>query len=129
MSNAIDFILSEDGQNLALTSPYGTLSLWSKNTNCKSNYERTRIQQFFEFDSERGTTNHFENLEAQPKICNFSMTPYEAQPGRPIIGKFRNHPEWTEVKADEYQRTMNRLKVFSIEEEEYYEEQLHSAIN
>jgi hypothetical protein len=46
------------------------------------------VQQFFMYDRARNTQNPFERIENRPQICGYNMIPHEAQPVKPLIGKF-----------------------------------------
>lgn len=44
MNNALDVDFSSDGQYLALTSLYGTVSLYTTETHREAQYQGTRVQ-------------------------------------------------------------------------------------
>ena len=66
MNNALDIDFSPDGQYIAFTSHFGTLSLYSTQHQRQAQYNATRVQQFFEFDKENHDHNIFEQLTEQP---------------------------------------------------------------
>ena len=87
MDNPLDGKFSVDGKAFVCGNQLGTISLFSCE-NVSSQYEATRVQQFFMFDGSRDTNNPFEKIENRPQICGYNMIPYEVQPTRSLIGRF-----------------------------------------
>jgi len=77
MNNAIDVDFSSDGQYLALTSLYGTLSLYTTETYKEAQYLATRVQQFFNYDNQMHDYSPYERLNNLPQLCGFELNPYE----------------------------------------------------
>ena len=51
MNNAVDVDFSSDGQYIALSSIYGTITVYTTNEQNLARYEGTRVQQFFAYDN------------------------------------------------------------------------------
>lgn len=77
MNNAVDVDFSSDGEYMAFTSIFGTLSLYSTESHRQALYAGTRVQQFFTYDNQRHDHNLYERLPCQPKLCGFELNPYE----------------------------------------------------
>lgn len=86
MDNPLDGKFSKDGHAFIIGCQLGTISLFS-NENKAHQYEATRVQQFFPYDSARAQDNPFEKMENHPSLCGYNMIPYEAQPSKFLIGK------------------------------------------
>lgn len=90
MNNQVDVDWTSDGDYIALSSFYGTLSLYSNFPHLQYKYCTTRIQQFFNYDNEMHDSNIYEQESRQPSICGYELNPYEIQPSiNPIYGVFR----------------------------------------
>jgi hypothetical protein len=77
MNNAVDVDFSTDGTCIAFTSLYGTLSLYSTETQNEAQYQGTRVQQFFSYDNQMHDHNPYERALTQPQLCGFELNPYE----------------------------------------------------
>lgn len=77
MNNAVDVDFSNDGQYIAFTSLYGTLSLYSTEAYKEAQYQGTRVQQFFSYDNQMHDYNPYERETVQPQLCGFELNPYE----------------------------------------------------
>ena len=64
MNNQMELDISPDGDWIAFTSNFGTLSLYSTQAHRKSHYQCTRVQQFFPYDNENHDTNIYETLSS-----------------------------------------------------------------
>ena len=62
MNNAVDVDFTSNGEFLAMTSIYGTVSLYSTSSNLRHQYESTRVQQFFPYDDQMHDHNPYERL-------------------------------------------------------------------
>jgi len=62
MNNAVDVDFSSDGEYMAFTSIFGTLSLYSTQQHCQDLYAGTRVQQFFNYDNQKHDHNVYERL-------------------------------------------------------------------
>ena len=63
MNNMVDVEWSSDGNYLALSSYYGTLSLYSNQKHRKAGYSATRVHQFFPYDNEMHDHNPYERAD------------------------------------------------------------------
>lgn len=66
MNNQMDVDFSPDGDFIAMSSTYGTVSLYSTQAHLRSQYQCTRVQQFFPYDNENHDGNIFETLGSHP---------------------------------------------------------------
>jgi hypothetical protein len=64
MNNAVDVDFTADGEYLAMSSIYGTLTLYSTSANKKHQYLGTRVQQFFPYDDQMHDHNPYERLDS-----------------------------------------------------------------
>ena len=77
MNNMVDVEWSADGNYLALSSYYGTLSLYSNQKHRKAGYSATRVHQFFPYDNEMHGHNPYEQVAEQPMVGGYELVPYE----------------------------------------------------
>ena len=63
MNNAVDVDFSSDGQYIALSSIYGTITVYTTNEQNLARYEGTRVQQFFAYDNQMHDHNPYEQAD------------------------------------------------------------------
>ena len=119
MNTAVDVDFTQDGRFLALTSLYGTLSLYTTSHHLAHRYQYTRVQQFFAYDNEMHDYSPLDQATSQPQLCGFELNPYEQQPPPPIIGRFKSI---TDLTHEEFERQLIFAKEFATEEEKFYQD-------
>ena len=60
MNNQVDVDFSSDGDYIALSSFFGTVSLYTNQSHQMQRYQCTRVQQFFMYDNEKHAENLYE---------------------------------------------------------------------
>lgn len=132
MNNAVDVDFTSDGQYLAFTSIFGTLSLYSTQSHLQRQYSATRVQQFFTYDNAKHEYNPFERQQQQPKLCGFELNPYEVQPIGPYIGMFKKALPSSQEEIEEAHIEFERQQIFAVEfaseEEVFYQDQLKDGL-
>lgn len=94
MNNQVDVDFSTDGNYIAFSSYFGTLSLYTNEHHKIQSYMTTRVQQFFMYDNTMHNENLYEKSQVQPQLCGYELNPYEVQPEPPIIGKFKHGAQY-----------------------------------
>lgn len=130
MDNPLIGVFSKDGHSFIIGQQLGTISLFS-NERITHQYEATRVQQFFPYDSAKNQENPFEKMQNHPQLCGYNMIPYEVQPTKPLIGRVA-HAKIAEERqifksidqkakeSHDFERNLILAKELGQMEEKYY---------